>query len=275
MNEWQLRRLDADLNQVRFALAGRMHLLGSGQACDLQVAGLPIELLQLWRDGESYRMVRMGPPGSVKLNGIDADERVLIDGDVLASGSIALRFERATPVMATAPVGNPVIATAAPATVAAAMTAPPPAFAAPTTFSATGTPRWVSVAAAAWAASEGKVAKATQQQWEKVLREGTPWNVEACAADMLAAASIDDERPQAAVNALRDAIAKRMIRSAHRGVARKRFIARLIVQVFVLLVFGGALIGGALVLRSSVGIDINGFLDGLLRSIRGLSGGGL
>jgi hypothetical protein len=271
MNGWQLRFAHADGHEQCFVLSERVHLLGSGRSCDLALSGLPVELLQLWRDGESYRVVRMSRECAVRVNGAEADERVLAAGDLLECGPWVLRFERegsspsANSPMSTAPARAPAAApTAAPA-LAGSASAGPAAPAAP--------PRWVAVAAAAWIAEQGKLAKPVQQKWEKVLRDGGAFAAEECAAEVLAAATLDDARPQAAVHALRDALAKRLIRAAHRGVARKRFVARLVVQAFVLTIVMGAVLGGALLLRTTFGIDWNGLCDGALEALRALRGG--
>ncbi|MBK9383473.1 MAG: hypothetical protein IPN34_01415 [Planctomycetes bacterium] len=266
MNEWQLRLASTGPGGTRFALTQRMHLVGSGRSCDLQIVGLPIEGFQLWRDGDSYRLASMGPAGSVRIGGAPADERVLAEGDLVECGGIALCFERAG--------ATGIASAAAPSSVPQPQRGAQaePSSVAPSSSSA---PRWVAVAAAAWIAEQGKLEKSVQQKWEKVLRDGGSWSAEECAAEVLAAAKIDDQRPQAAVHALRDALAKRLIRAAYRGVARKRLVARLVVQLFVFAIVGGAVIGAALVLRTTFGIDWNALLDGLLGGVRRLGGGAL
>jgi hypothetical protein len=266
MNEWQLRLASTGLSGTRFALTQRMHLVGSGRSCDLQIAGLPVEGFQLWRDGDSYRLAGMGPAGSVRVGGAPADERVLVEGDLVECAGVVLCFERAG---ASSSAGSSA-ATAVPQPPRAEPGAP--VFAVPPSSPA---PRWVAVAAAAWIAEQGKLEKSVQQKWEKVLRDGSAWSAEECAAEVLAAAKVDDQRPQAAVHALRDALAKRLIRAAYRGVARKRLVARLIVQIFVLAIVGGAAVGAALVLRTTFGVDWNALLDGLLAAARRLAGGAL
>ncbi len=269
MNEWQLRLASTGAGDTRFALTQRMHLVGSGRSCDIQIPGLPVEGFQLWRDGASYRLASMGPAGSVLVGGRAADERVLAAGEIVECGGLALCFERAGTIAAPSPTRE---VPAAPYAAPLRDGAPVSERSAP---SAVGAPRWIAVAAAAWIAEQGKLEKSVQQKWEKVLRDGGAWSAEECAAEVLAAAKIDDQRPQAVVHALRDALAKRLIRAAYRGVARKRFVARLIVQLFVLAIVGGAAIGLALVLRTTFGVDWNGMIDGLLEAVRKLAGGAL
>lgn len=272
MNGWQLSIAHPDGTEQRYLLAERIHLVGSGRSCDLVLPGLPVEILQLWRDGESYRVVRMSRECSVRVNGAEADERVLAAGDLLECGPWVLRFEReGSSSLASAPTSA---VSARPSVAPSAAAAPLLPASAPAGLAAPAAPaRWVAVAAAAWIAEQGKLAKPVQQKWEKILRDGGAFPAEECAAEVLAAATLDDARPQAAVHALRDALAKRLIRAAHRGVARKRFVARLVVQAFVLLIVAGAVLGGALVLRSTFGIDWNGLCDGALQALRAVVGG--
>ena len=67
------------------------------------------------------------------------------------------------------------------------------------------------------------------------------------------------------------ALARRLIKAAKRGVAQKRFFARLIVQLLVLLIVLGAVFGGLMLARQN-GLDLNGILDGCLSALEGVTG---
>ncbi|MCB9881945.1 MAG: hypothetical protein H6834_09160 [Planctomycetes bacterium] len=259
MKSWTLQ-IEGPHGVHGHALGDRMHLVGSGPTCDVRIEGLEPEHLQLWRTDDGYRVVQMVGE-RVLVDGRAVDEIELRGGEVLVYREVRFSFlsaddarpaaapraadpepPRQAPTPSAVPVRNPV--------------APADAFA--------------RLLAGAWLASASKVRPALRGRWEKILKASESWEPQTCANELVDDVREDVGVQKAAVNALRDGMAERLIRKARKKTARKRLLAKLFVQLLVFSIAMVVVLAVQTAMRQS-DVDWNAFFDGILERLAGFT----